>query len=66
MSRNTENEYDLVRVRDGQVERTTTRVAAQTAGLTVLDKDAVDAGGRPLDNTPVTDKAGKPVTVQEA
>lgn len=61
-----ENPYDLVRVRDGQVERTTTRVAAESADLTVLDKEAVDAAGRPLDNLEVTDKAGKPVTNKEA
>lgn len=60
-----ENEYDLVRVRDGQVERTTTRVAAQSAGLEVLDKDAADAAGRPLPNLDVTDKAGNPASAKE-
>lgn len=46
---NNDNPYELVRVRDGQVERTTTRAAAESAGLSVLDKKAVDDAGRVLD-----------------
>lgn len=30
--------------------------------ITVLDKDPIDANGRPLPWKPVTDKAGEPVT----
>lgn len=34
--------------------------AAKSMGVTVLDKPAVDANGRPLPFKPVTTKAGQP------
>lgn len=67
MASNTEHPYELVRVRDRNVERTTTRAAAAKAGLTVLDKPATDPrnGGKPLPALPVTDKAGAPAKTKE-
>lgn len=63
---NENHPYELVRVRDGNVERTTSRVAAESAGLTILDKPATDGrnNGRPLPSKPVTDKAGAPAAAK--
>jgi hypothetical protein len=65
-SKNENHPYELVRVRDGNVERTTTRAAATKAGLTVLPKPATDArnGGKPLPAKTVTDKAGAPAAAK--
>lgn len=51
----------FVRVKgpDGS-EFTVDEVAAESMGLTALDKAAVDINGRPLPVKPSTDKAGQP------
>ena len=56
--------YDLVRVHDpvSGAEYTTSRAAAESSGLTVLDKkDPLDAFGRPASPLPRTNLAGEPV-----
>ncbi len=60
------NDYDFVRVREGDHEKSLPSAHAASAGLTVLDKPAVDEYGKPLPALPITDKAGKPVTTKEA
>lgn len=59
--------YDLVRVQDpvSGSEYTTSRAAAESSGLAVLDdKEPFDAFGRPASPLPRTNLAGQPVAPQ--
>lgn len=55
--------YDLVRVQDpvSGSEYTTSRAAAESSELTVLDKNPLDPFGRPASPLPRTNLAGEPV-----
>lgn len=59
--------YERVRVEDPSTghQFTTTRVHAETAGLTVLDK-AADKNGRPIPALTRTDLAGHPAPRKSA
>lgn len=46
------SDIDYVRVRDTNGEFTTSRTNAESLGLEVLDKPAVDQNGRPLPAKP--------------